>query len=638
MEKNNKDKPAPIETLPEGNDGSLDQQDSMDLAESSANVPLAFLEAEVKRLQSRWSGIECEVRGRDQRIQQLKIQVNARDIIAANLNERLEESKRIEDLLGEQILELECSISEYKLSQAERDVQLSEKQQELHSLEEAGNELQRALGAATQEVAALHKQIAAQLEAAAETDQQHKDLLQVSDGLRQQLQDLQLYVEGRTQHWAAKEQELRDQKNTISGIETVVKERDAELRAADKLTEKLSRKVSDLEGCNAELDGRRLEREAAYRDLEERMAVQTKETAELRADLGRRIQQADAAIDRAAADEQTRVSLQRGIERRDQSIAELEETLQQLRDDYDKSQRDLRKQITQVEELERGIEERLATNQELRNALKAAHEDVEDAQSETRDGANQIAMLDEAAEQLQAELAKVRKELDWLSEEHRVVLDRADQAAERANGLDTTAKTLIAERDTLQAELGTQQELVQVLESDLQGKSETLDVLDRSVDRIHELGMSIQELDHDLSDFENRVQPADDVDQLELNSGSKLQANAEAETADTSASNRVRRLVVALSGEMGVKYPLYKPKMTIGRSRRSDIQVQSKFISRIHARIVEKEEGVVIEDTGSKNGVTVNATHISGNRQLLHDGDTICLGEHTFKYVERPRV
>jgi len=103
------------------------------------------------------------------------------------------------------------------------------------------------------------------------------------------------------------------------------------------------------------------------------------------------------------------------------------------------------------------------------------------------------------------------------------------------------------------------------------------------------------------------------------------------------ATNQVWRLVVAMSdsGDLGTKYPIFKHETTIGRSKHSDIQVHSKFISRVHARIIEDERGALIEDTGSTNGVTVNASRISGQQQRLHDGDTISVGEHKFKFVEQ---
>ena len=65
--------------------------------------------------------------------------------------------------------------------------------------------------------------------------------------------------------------------------------------------------------------------------------------------------------------------------------------------------------------------------------------------------------------------------------------------------------------------------------------------------------------------------------------------------------------------------------MTIGRSARSDIQIASPFISRMHARISLHDSAATIEDLGSKHGVLVNDTRVA-HQTALRDGDVISLG------------
>jgi adenylate cyclase len=65
---------------------------------------------------------------------------------------------------------------------------------------------------------------------------------------------------------------------------------------------------------------------------------------------------------------------------------------------------------------------------------------------------------------------------------------------------------------------------------------------------------------------------------------------------------------------------------TIGRLPECDLYLPFGGVSRQHARLVKKAEGLwTIEDLGSKNGTQVNQSLITGV-QALHHGDTICLG------------
>src|SRR5690606_20534961 len=69
-------------------------------------------------------------------------------------------------------------------------------------------------------------------------------------------------------------------------------------------------------------------------------------------------------------------------------------------------------------------------------------------------------------------------------------------------------------------------------------------------------------------------------------------------------------MLVCLTGDKPQRYRLDKSVMTIGRSSQCDIQVLTHFISREHARLFVSQDGVVIEDLGSTNGVFVNSVRV----------------------------
>ena len=83
------------------------------------------------------------------------------------------------------------------------------------------------------------------------------------------------------------------------------------------------------------------------------------------------------------------------------------------------------------------------------------------------------------------------------------------------------------------------------------------------------------------------------------------------------------------------QFPLFKDRLTIGRTAHNDIQLKAHFISRRHAVIVTENEQTRIIDWGSKNGVYVNDSRIA--EQMLKNGDIVAIGTAEFRYEERPK-
>ena len=94
----------------------------------------------------------------------------------------------------------------------------------------------------------------------------------------------------------------------------------------------------------------------------------------------------------------------------------------------------------------------------------------------------------------------------------------------------------------------------------------------------------------------------------------------------------VNRLFVVTCNDETLKYPLTKQIMTIGREPLNDIHIRSRYISRYHARIVCDQDGTVIEDLDSRNGITVNSRKV--RRQQLKSGDLVDIGRVQFKYID----
>ena len=84
-----------------------------------------------------------------------------------------------------------------------------------------------------------------------------------------------------------------------------------------------------------------------------------------------------------------------------------------------------------------------------------------------------------------------------------------------------------------------------------------------------------------------------------------------------------------------MRFPLFKDRLTIGRTEDNDIQLDAPYISRRHAVIQTERDLTRIIDWGSKNGVYANGTRVT--EHFLEHGDTVTIGNARFRYEERPK-
>ncbi len=71
----------------------------------------------------------------------------------------------------------------------------------------------------------------------------------------------------------------------------------------------------------------------------------------------------------------------------------------------------------------------------------------------------------------------------------------------------------------------------------------------------------------------------------------------------------------------------------IGRSSTCNLSLDDALVSRRHATITNKSDGVWVEDLGSRNGVVVNGNRIPGPTRLSHL-DRVTVGSHDMVLVE----
>jgi chromosome segregation ATPase len=201
--------------------------------------------------------------------------------------------------------------------------------------------------------------------------------------------------------------------------------------------------------------------------------------------------------------------------------------------------------------------------------------------------------------------------------------------------------------EQLTADLFDSQSFRQVLESQLEKTEESSETLIRT------LRQKIKRLEHQHDDDRHKISNKDGAIAALLNELANRSSTAkgarEIENAipnepdvepdishdDKSVTDRITRLLIGNVDGQELRFPLFKDKLTIGRTRNNDIHLKAQFISRRHALIVTENDRTRIVDWGSRNGIAVNKQPVT--EQVLRSGDIVTIGNADFRYEERPK-
>ena len=97
---------------------------------------------------------------------------------------------------------------------------------------------------------------------------------------------------------------------------------------------------------------------------------------------------------------------------------------------------------------------------------------------------------------------------------------------------------------------------------------------------------------------------------------------------------RVGSMTIVDGPQKGQSFDLPVGIVTVGREQTNSVQIPDPEVSRRHAELHFRDEGFVIIDLGSANGVFVNEERVK--KKLLMAGDQVKIGGTTFEFSDQP--
>ena len=612
--------PSNVATFPHDDsptDANLRQLDLPTLS-GAASSSLGRLEKDLRRLQLKWRAVEHDISERDDKIEDLAKALQQEQEQSESLRTKLDEADRKKQSLDEELQSASAEIETWKNAGAESERQLSAFESNAEQTRQDIDALKKQKQALADELDGVKANISDDAERTKQLGSRNREL-------RIHVQELQDYIDGRKSDWDTLKQTLSDYEDTIAGMTEELSSVDAVMIKKEDEKAELAERILDLERDLATLKGRHEERELSHAQLQTTLNDQSRELGSLNKE-ALRLQK---TIDR----------LEGKLERRDKTVSKLRTDLKEAKRLRSTLETDLGKNRTAADDMESRLDEAkavIAKLEEERESSKTAESDlrakVDALESELSAAEPTLADRDSNIADLESELAKRKSIASELKDEiERAQGDlasaREDAAQFEIRAIELEAVVLETSNTNaeLEAELEAQRELIELLEKELSSKQANLDVLDRSADRLSAISGGIRDLDFLLDDHLSPEQK--DASDDDMEDDVLIEPDVLLGEPDTS-----KHVIISIGNDgEETRYSLSSGTTTIGRSRKSDIQLDSKYISRIHARIIVRGSTVTIEDAGSTNGFLVNTQQ--KNHHTLSHGDDVEIGTDRLRYL-----
>ncbi len=568
-------------------------QELEDLAASHEQAS-RHLQSSINELEIKLQARTSDIAARDERVAELVTQLEQKEMARGDMARALEkQSRRLAELDGELHL---------AWRQAERSLEV------LQSLETRRRFHDDALFAFEQEID-IHLQQSAQLETelaqraseigALQAGAQERD--SVISGLRAELQSRDLALNERVAELERLRAISQDSGGVIADLE-----RRITLHSADgaRLQAELAERDARLAALQEEL------RAAAVtlRERDEEQAGMRAAQEALRQQLNRRVEEITGLI-RAVQTEQNRAA---NLE------AELASRLRSL---------------TEVESRQRVQEEIAESHARELDNWKEKWSEVASAVGE-KDA--RVAHLESDLRVSSAELAVRAERLNTLQ---KTIEDQADTLTALERELRDKAESLARFEGDLRAAEDSMLRLESQLRQKTDQQSGMQRILDEQRGQIRHLQDTLATRDAAVARLEGELKASNEIigniqRDIRRLSGEEAPPRVAAPKPEPPPAEPgpLTRLLVRIDSETEVVHVVNKKVTSIGRTDDNDIAVDTRYVSRHHAKVLTGPNATIIEDLGSTNGVYVNDQRVK-DRQVLSDGDLVMIGKTRFRFA-----
>ncbi len=392
-------------------------------------------------------------------------------------------------------------------------------------------------------------------------------------------------------------QELSKSRKTLARKEKLLKKRDQSIKALRAEIRDQNDHHGGREATIAEHEAHieSLQRELAKdrsHEFEDARLLIEQQTGQL-ASATARIRELQAQIERT---ELYADSLRQQLQERSSAITQVEDTHEFLELSVNRANDKLKVK-------EAALEAESNTNADLTKQLddlKESHaEEIRTIRFELGEAQETVAQHELITEQLASDLVDTR---GFREELEQMLAKSEEQNISRIEQLEKENRKLLREAAEVEEKLETKSQAINCLLAELSKKSQ-------QIESIGEIEGVIQDIDNRMSD---RIDDRPSTDR-----------------------DRVTRVLIGSIEGQELRFPLFKDRLTIGRTEQNDIQLKASYVSRRHAVIVTERDATRVVDWGSKNGVFVNSKRIT--EHFLKNGDILTIGTADFRYEERPK-
>lgn len=597
------------------------------------------LQFDIEQLHAKWLGLEAEITAREELTSNLTTDLKSAERKLDRKDKLLQKRHSAVKSLESEVRELNQKNSELR--------ELSDKYRAAKTELEAGDEIT----VARQRIIKYEGENSSLTAALTESRTQQEQTESYADELRWKLADLtansvgafserdklrDVVNDAEAENNALKldlEQALTFAENSDQALEDERGEHEQEIRTLrfelgdaqntlaerDELSEQLAANLVDTKENKEQLEqiltDNVKQSQGRIGDLEHQLNKQQSKIADTESTLAERDHLSRQLADDLADTEENR-------ERLEQTLTDNEKQSQRRIQDLETQ---LNKQQSTIADTENTLAEHKQRNKQLATDLGDTRENREQLERMLTDNETQsqrrIDDLEKQLEKQQSTIADVENmlaERDQLSKELAGDLGNTREDREKLERKLAENESQYQSRiDDLEKQLGKQELKVADYEDKLVSKGETINSL------LSELAQKSKEIDS-IGEMEDVIQEIDDRMSERID-----------DHPPTMSGERVTRLLIGRIDEQELRFPLFKDRLTIGRTQQNDIQLDAQFISRRHAVVVTEGDATRVIDWGSKNGVYVNSNRVT--EHFLKNGDIVTIGTADFRYEERPK-